>query len=296
MGVNVASAALLIGLVTGAASHPPAPPSDADAPFIETFHRNTKTLIYIAATHHSPQLFPNAMADPVFKTIAQVFSATPPDALIVEGVGPSDMAGFLNFSKECAASNYDVRGNACDEPEFAAYSAVQIGAPVFTGEPSGPVLLSYFKAKGYSTEDVLAYYIMINIPFQNRHAPIAENAFPEFVDRIVANENHYFGTSVRFTASDFAAWYAKRMQAPREYLKLTNEDTSPAPAGEAPKSSLHALSRTFDEVRDENVVRTIKSAFEKYNRVLTVYGASHFDFEWKELIQFLGVPKRTKPF
>lgn len=274
----------------------PAPPSNADRPFIETFHRKTKTLIYIAARHHSPRQFPHAMADPVFKTISEVFSITPPDAVIVEGVDPSEMAGFLRFSRQCAASNYDVHDRFCDEPQFAAYSAMQIGAQVFTGEPSGAALLSFFEARGYSIQDVFAYHIMINIPVQNRHLPLTQDAFPKFVDRIVAHENLLFGTSVHFTAADFAAWYAKSMRSPQNYLELTVEDTSPAPPGGVPRTLLHALSRVFDQARDQNVVQTIKYVIQQYNRLLVVYGGSHLGFEWNELVRFMGVPKQTKPF
>ncbi len=274
----------------------PAPPSNANAPFIETFRRKTKTLIYIAARHHSPQLFPHAMADPVFRTIKEVFSVSQPDAVIVEGVDPSEMAGFLRFSRQCAASNYDVRGKFCDEPQFAAYSATQLGAPVFTGEPSAPALLSFFEAQGYSIQDVFAYYIMINVPVQNRHLLLTQDAFPKFVERIVAHENHLFGTSIHFTAADFAAWYAKSMQSPQNYLQLRVDDTSPSPPGEIPRTLLHALSRVFDQVRDENVVQTIKSVIQQHDRVLVAYGGSHLGFEWNELVRFMGIPIQTKPF
>ncbi len=236
------------------------------------------------------------MADPVFKTIQQVFSRTPPAAVIVEGVDPSQISGFLQFSKECTNSNYDLPDKDCGEPEFAAYSALQLGAPVFTGEPAGRALLSLFEAHGYSIQDVFAYYVMINIAFQSRNLPIFEDALPKFVDRIVANENYTYGTSVRFTAANFSAWYAKHMQNPQNYLELRVDDTSPAAPGETPKTELHALSRVFGQVRDENVLRTVRSVLRKYNRVLVVYGASHVNFEWNGLVQLLGVPVQTKPF
>jgi phosphoheptose isomerase len=59
---------------------------------------------------------------------------------------------------------------------------------------------------------------------------------------------------------------------------------------------LHTLSALSTTARDENIVATIKTAIENHSRVLVVYGASHLGFEWEELVRFMGMPKKTKPF
>jgi hypothetical protein len=43
-------------------------------------------------------------------------------------------------------------------------------------------------------------------------------------------------------------------------------------------------------------VERIKTVLKDHNRILVVYGASHLDFEWNELVGFMGVPKKTKLF
>lgn len=234
--------------------------------------------------------------DAVFKTIGQVFSSTPPQAVIVEGVDPQDMEGFLQFADRCAAANYSVSDNLCGEPQLVAHSARQIGMPVFTGEPLGAAVLSFFKGRGYSLQDLLAHYVMRMIPFNDRFAQLTETTFPTLVEGVLGQTNHTLGMSVNFTAADFAAWYAKNMRTPVNYLDLTVNETSPALPGEKPTNVLHALSRVSEQVRDENIVRTVKSVTEKYDRVLIVYGASHLEFEWKELVDFLGTPRKSKPF
>jgi hypothetical protein len=272
------------------------PPSTKDAPFIETFQRNGKTLTYVLSVHHSSLLFPDAMADPVFKTIQSVFSKTPPDAVIVEGVDPSNISGFIDYAKQCAAANYNLPGKNCEESAITAYSAAQNRVPVYTGEPSARALLSSFEAQGYSIQDFLAFWILNNIPEEKRHGQLTVDKFRQLVDRVVSDNNYLLATSVRFTTEDFAAWYAKNMQTPRTYLEIEQEDTSPYTAPAGPKTLLHTLSAVITKARDENVVATIKTALEKHKRVLVVYGHSHLESEWEELVQFMGIPKKTKPF
>ncbi len=101
-----------ISLTTAMLAATPKPPSTRNAPFVETFHRNGKTLIYVLAVHHSSVLFPDPMAaDPVFKTIQQVFSTAPPDAVIIEGVDPSQISAFCEGSVEqCGSAHYNIPG------------------------------------------------------------------------------------------------------------------------------------------------------------------------------------------
>jgi hypothetical protein len=66
---------------------------------------------------------------------------------------PSQISGFLDDARRCAAAGYDLPDKACDENAFTAYSATQNGAPVYTGEPSARALLSFFEARGYSIQD-----------------------------------------------------------------------------------------------------------------------------------------------
>jgi hypothetical protein len=86
------------------------------------------------------------------------------------------------------------------------------------------------------------------------------------------------------------------MRARRSYLDIAQEDTSPYPPPDEPKTLLHTLSALSTKARDENLLTTIKTSLQNHNRVLIVYGASHLGFEWEELVQFMGVPKKTKPF
>lgn len=282
-----------MGLAIGA----PRPPSTRDAPFIETFQHNSKTLIYIAATHHSSVRYPNAMLDPVFKTIQHAFSTTTPDAVIIEGVEPSQVAAWCERSvRQCGLAHFNLARKACDESSFAAYPATQMGIPVYSGEPPSRVLFEAFERHGYSIQDYFAFGIINHIPYEKRHGPLTANDFPKVVEQVVNYQNYLLGTRIAFTAKDFEAWYAKHMQTPRNYLDIAANDTGPSPLPGEPNTLMHTFSRLGKTVRDQNIVNTIKRALKRQNRVLVVYGASHLDFEWKELVGFMGVPRKTKPF
>lgn len=279
------------------AAQTPGPPLHVRSPFIETFHRGKKTLVYVAASHHSSVDYPNAMDDPVFKTIERAFVTISPDAVIVEGVDPSvKMSQFLEHAQQCAAASYNLPGQPCDEPAFAAYRASQIGADVMTGEPSAAVELAAFESHGYSIQDFFAFWIMNNIPYEKRHGPLTNQNLPKLVDRVVSWENHCLATSVRFTAEDFTSWYAKNMHIPASYLDISLEDSNPYPPAEEPQTLFHTLSALNTQARDENVVATIKTALSTHNRVLVVYGSGHVRFEWNDLIQLMDVPAESKPY
>jgi hypothetical protein len=271
------------------------PPSTINAPFIETYRQTGKELIYAAVVHHSSLKYPNAMTDPTFETIAQIFAQTPPDAVIVEGVEPPDLSSFLQFAKSCAAANYNLPGRLCDEPEFAADLATGIGAEVYAGEPSGPSVLAYFEKQGYVAHDILAFYIMRMIPVQNNHVPLTPATFPEFEQKVTKDAQRKLGISVPFSPDDFSAWYAKNMPVPTNYLMITTNDTGPASHGQKP-TLLNTLAGIDLVMRDGNIVTTIQQAIAKHNRVLVVYGASHLVFEWDQLQQIMGTPAWSKPF
>jgi hypothetical protein len=271
------------------------PPSTTNAPFIETYRQNGKELIYAAVVHHSSLKYPDAMTDPTFKTIAQIFAQTPPDAVIVEGVDPPDLSSFLEFAKRCAAANYDLPGRLCNEPAFAADAAARIGAVVYAGEPSGPSVLAYFEKQGYVARDILAFYIMRMIPVQNNHVPLTPATFPAFEQRVAKDAQRKLGISVPFSPDDFSAWYAKNMPVPTNYLAITTNDTGPASHGRTP-TLLNTLARIDLVMRDGNIVAAIQQAIAKHNRVLVVYGASHLVFEWDQLQQIMGTPAWSKPF
>lgn len=266
-------------------------PTDAGAPYIETFHRDGKTLVYVAASHHSAIQYPDVFKDPVFKTLSYVFSKVPPNAVIVEGVDPSELSGFRGYAEKCDASKYV--GTYCGEPAYAAHLAIQKGAALYTGEPSARTLLSFFESHGYAIEDYFGFIGMRQIPFARTSRNLNIH---EMVDSVFRQQERLLGTSTNFTEDDFAQWYAKHMPNPRNYIDLTTEDGSPYISAGVPKTLFHTLSRLSVEARDSNVVDTIRSALQAHNTVLVVYGASHLTFEWRELIRMMGKPRRTKVF
>jgi hypothetical protein len=82
---------------------------------------------------------------------------------------------------------------------------------------------------------------MNNISQEKRRGALSEDKFRQLVDPVVGYENRLLGISTSFTTEDFAAWYAKNMKTPRNYLDIAQEDTSPYPPSEEPKTLLHTL-------------------------------------------------------
>jgi hypothetical protein len=266
-------------------------PTGAGAPYIETFHRHGKTLVYVAASHHSAVHYPDALQDPVFKTISYVFNEVSPDAVIVEGVDPSELPGFRGYADQCAASKYS--GTYCGESTYAAHLATQKGVEIYTGEPSARVVLALFQSRGYAIEDYFGFIAMRQVPFIKTRSNVN---IRKMLGSVARQQNKLLGTSVSFTEDDFARWYASHMRSPRDYMDLTTEDSSPDISAGVPKTIFHTLSALSDEARDANVVETLKSALHAHSRVLIVYGASHLTFEWNDLVRMMGKPRKAKVY
>jgi hypothetical protein len=147
----------------------------------------------------------------VFKTISYVFHEAPPDAVMVEGVDPSELLGFRDYAGQCAASKYT--GTYCGEATYATHLATQNGVEVYTGEPSAHELLSLFQSRGYAIEDYFGFIAMRQIPFAKTRPKVN---IREVLDSIARQQNRLLGTSVSFTEDDFARWYANHMQNPSE--------------------------------------------------------------------------------
>lgn len=279
-------------LVSALAAVPP--PKDR-FPFVETFQKHGRTLIYVAATHHWPGLFPQAMADPLFRTIQQIFTATPPDAAIIEGVDPdSSMVRYIDHARRCAAAGYDLPNQVCGEPALTAYLAAERKIPVLTGEPSTRDSLRFMESHGYSAQDLFALYVARQITTRNHGRHIGQDEFASLLAGTVAYYAHLAGTPLSFTVADFEAWYAKNMRTPASYLDLTSDDLYPAPQAGPPTSALHRISGTLETLRDQTVVSQITSALGRHHLVLVVYGGSHLQFEWSDLVELLGVPKKSE--
>jgi hypothetical protein len=287
---------MVTSLIARNALADPTPPSTINAPWVETFTKDGVVVAYAGAVHHSSLHYPDASQDPIFETVSDEFSLLQPQAVIVEGVDPKDLQGFLEFAKQCADANYNLAGQMCDEPEFTAVEAMNAGAVVLTGEPSGSSVASYFESQGYTAQDLLAFYVMRSIPVQNNHVPLTEETFPAFFQSIVRGGEQDLDLNVSFTVADFAVWYAKNMPLPANYLNISTNDTGPTPDTGGAPTVLNKLSATDMVMRDGNVVSTIQQAMSTYQRILVVYGASHPIFEWPQLVQLLGDPVFTKPY
>lgn len=228
---SLLAAQLMLALAVTAAA-----PDDSDAPYIDTFHRKGKTLTYVAATHHSQVQYPDALQDPVFKTVKYAFEKSPPGAAIVEGIHPSDLQGFIGYAKHCAASKY--ADTYCSEPAYTAQLALAKGAHIYTGEPSARAVLSYFESHGYTINDYLGFIMMRQIPYAKTRSDLNAR---EMLNTVIRQQQRLLGTSVQFTVDRFAQWYAKHMQAPRDYMDLTSEDGSPYISNGSESTTFHAL-------------------------------------------------------
>ncbi len=264
------------------------------APYVATFSKNGKKLFFVASEHLSLKRYPNALEAPILRTISKLFSEEHPQVVIVEGLNTAEEISpksMIAPSDKCEASRY---ANGCGEPIFAINQARKSTADYITGEPVEATILKEALNSGYSTEDVLGYYLVRQIPQFKRQNNFSMSSFSKQVDHYLKSFRRDLGVDLQFGFSEFRNWYSLRMPKPRDFLDIENDDTAPDAGPGA--TYIQRISHTVSLSRDRAVVKTIERMLNRYDRVLVVYGGSHLITEEPALKAMLGSPLYAKPF
>jgi hypothetical protein len=255
-------------------------------PYAAKYHQAGKQLWYLAVSHLSSKESANLLEHPTTKAIQWAVSELQPQVIVVEGITTGDEISpksVLNYADKCAASSYQ---DGCGESFFAINKAREIGADYISGEPAEPRLRDEIMASGYSIEDILGFYLVRNIPQLKRNRNFSEKTFPAEAQKILKWSRFKLQTEVKFDLEEFSAWYAKYMANPKSYLDIENND--PAPDGGPNATYIQKISHTVGIVRDRAVVKTVERILNQYDRVLVVYGASHFLTQEPVFTKMLG--------
>jgi hypothetical protein len=78
------------------------------------------------------------------------------------------------------------------------------------------------------------------------------------------------------------------MQKPKSFLDVVNDD--PAPHGGGDATYVQRISHQVGLARDRVIVKRIEEMMNKYDRVLIVYGGSHYLLQEDALKDALGEP------
>ena len=124
------------------------------------FHGDNKDLYYVS-THHEL-----GTQSTTSKTVRQTMEQYNPQLVIIEG---------LQTQKGVSPAVDDFAH--AEEPAYAAYLAGQKNIPFVGGEPSEPQIFKEMEGKGYSAKDIMAFYLLRNIPVWRRDGELNKEHF-----------------------------------------------------------------------------------------------------------------------
>ena len=253
-----------------------------EAPFIATYRSGGKVLAFVGADHVFTR--ENSTLD----AIRHAFAATNPSLVIVEGF-PTALG--RNFEPIVDAARRrdrpDADAFAKSEAIFAASLAMAGKVPFVGGEPTVVEEIEGLVAKGYGRNEVLFAARLRTLGQARRSGemragdPAAFTARFERESRAIAQMTE----SEPMTEAQFTADYRRLVGA-----DPVSDEEMPQRYDPGTKTLLQRMSADNLRVRDEHLLSTILNRLESNDRVLVVYGSSHWTTLSRALEERLGKP------
>jgi hypothetical protein len=258
-----------------------------DAPYVAIFKKGHKELRFIAARHES------GAASPTLKTISETFDQFHPQLVILEGFQSSEELSPKWYQNVAQSRCQNLNAPTCDEAAFAAIKAIEQDAAFTGGEPKEAEIWKYITSLGYSTEDLLSFYVVRQIPEWRREGSLEkETKIEAKIDNFIDYYEKIFGAQTGFDYGMFLKWYKSHLRKPFNLNKITTEDTSPRTDGEL--STLNRISHDVGTVRERHLISLIADSLNLHDRVLVVYGGGHLIESRAALATMLGPSQDVK--
>lgn len=253
----------------------------AKSPSLYEFKSSGKTLFYLASQHS------NKITDPAFKLI-KTASDKRPDILILEG-----------FSKDLGVSPKSISTAVLEgvkdgfypsgEVAYAVQLANEAKIPFVGGEPSDTYLLEKVTAKGYSANDLLNFDFVRRMPQMNRSGELnSKKVELLYADYVKAKAKSYGYKGSTLTFDEFKKWYQDKQG--KAFSNSSGEKGETAPIDDGPFFT-QKISLEVTRARDEHILQTIAEMMSKYDKVLIIYGSSHYRIQHEALKKALGQPQ-----
>jgi len=265
--------------VFGQASVPePSAGREPAPPFAAAYAKNGKNLCYISSVH---QVSAESTA---FKLIRDRFRTVNPQVVLVEGfpaasgISPGSLVEYVRrHSKD----------KNLDESVYAASLAIEAGDEFIGGEPSPDEMKGGLGAKGFAMRDLFGYLVVRQIPVWKR---LGKNDFRGLFHDFAKNmETAYkFDDSALMSRRAFESWYERANKKKFDFDGIT-----PAEAGPVTDGALltQKIGVEMDRIREESILKTLKDMTARFDRIMVVYGAQHYQNEREELSEIFGPPE-----
>ena len=258
------------------------------APWVATYRSGKKVLGFVAADH----VF--TAENPTIEAIRRAFADVNPSRVIVEGFptalgeSPEPILQSLGRREGPDADPY-----AKSEAIFAVSQARSRNVPFVGGEPTIVEEMDALVAKRYNRDDVRFAMLLRGLGVSRRSGGMP------------AGDAEAFSTAYRQAARSFA--YMTRTESMSEkdfittYLRIVGTDPisdveMPDRGNPGTETVLQRMSADNMRIRDEHLYSTILRELGEHDRVLVVYGSSHWTTLARALQAKLGKPAMLTEF
>jgi hypothetical protein len=252
------------------------------APFIVMYRSSAKVLTFVGADHVFTDH--NSTID----SIRRAFMDTDPSMVIVEGVptvlgrNPAPILQAVRRRGEPGADTY-----AKSEAIFAASLAMARNVPFIGGEPTLNEEIDGLVARGYVRDDVLFCVLLRSLGQARKSGAMPAGNSSAFNTRFEQES----GAVARMTGTDART----EAQFVSDYLKIVGVDPisdteMPSRADPGTATLVQRMSADNMRFRDQHLLATILRELAANNRILVVYGSSHWTTLSQALEDWLGKP------
>jgi len=248
-------------------------------PFVAEFRSGKKNLHYLAINHE------NWKSSKSFRLIREVFRKQVSDIVLMEGFENSQE---INPKRMVIAAKSDGKNSfyKWGETTFAIQEAVRRNIPFVGGEPDESEILSGVTSHGYSARDLLYFYFVRQIPQMQRDQTLTEISIESSFNRFISKTMKRLRMLEKEPSfEEFKTWYFEKNKQPFFLSNIDSEASAPLADGEM---FTQRISSHVGQVRDEFVIQRVRELLLNHDRVLMIYGGSHFVCQQHALEALLG--------
>ena len=245
---------------------------------IAHYHKNDFDLYYLAA-HHT-----ETMGSDTLNLVGKLFEHKF-NVLLIEPIPYSSgesPSWFVEESKKGRTDKF-VKGG---ESALAVILADEKKIPFFAGEPDHQDIYHGLKAKGYTDEDVVGFYVVRQIPQWIRERENVKGLFERKIPPFILNYCKVFSISKCPTMTEILSWYRNKL-GHKLTPNVSNNETAPILGGAL---FTQKISSDIGFIRDHFTLTLIEKLIRQYKKVAVVYGAGHFVTLRKSFDSAFGEP------
>jgi hypothetical protein len=257
----------------------------ARTPFVAHYHHGRISIDYVAARHI-------VTADnPTTRAIAHCFDQLEPEAVILEGF-PTAAGSNPPYIVESARRRTlsDATTYERSEPVYAASIAIERGIPFIGGEPTEKEELAHLNRRGYTTNEVALAFLIRVLGQAHRGGEFSTGdaaAFAAAFERARLDKLRIFGPTL-LTLSEFQGRYRASFGVDPASDPHLEERGFPGTATRQQRLSAEDM-----RFRDQHILDALEQQLRSHQRVLVIYGASHWTTESFVLRARYGPPRMS---